>query len=67
LLFVGLFIGLISAFVGALPSLLSDSFSASWLFVGAIILLVFFNGWLWIHLAAKFTIKNNLVKSLRQE
>ncbi len=67
LLLVGLFIGLFSALVGAIPSILSNSFSASWLFVVAVILLVFFNGWLWIYLAARTVIKSNLVNALRSE
>ncbi len=67
LLMAGLLIGTLAALVGILPSLLSPAFSMNTSFVGFILLLVFFNGLLWIYLPARQRLKHFGIESLQEE
>ncbi len=67
LLIIGYVCGLIAAFIGILPSLLSEAFKIPGTFVFILTLIVLINGILWIFFPTKFAVKNNLISALRNE
>ncbi len=67
ILFAGIFLGLVASLPVILPLIISPVSSVPWLFILAILLLVFMNGFLWIYFAAKTTIKQNPLQGLREE
>ncbi len=67
ILLAGLFLGLISALAGILPSLLSPAFQVPGRFILSILLLILLNGFLWIWFPARAIMRRKLVPSLRQE
>ncbi len=67
LLLIGLKIGIGAALIGILPSLLSESFNIPSLYVIALVLIITISGLLWIYLSTRFSIKSNLIVSLRNE
>ena len=67
MLLTALFLGLIAAFAGILPSLVSPEYTVPGLFIGGIILVVFLNGLLWIWIASSAAIKKDILKALRDE
>jgi len=58
LVFWGMIIGILSAIIGILPSLLSDAFSIPGNFLIWIVLLVLFSAILWIYISAKVIVRN---------
>ena len=67
LLLSGLIMGIGAAIIGILPSILSPSFNIPGTFMIALVLMIFFNGLLWIYLPARASMKNILIKSLSAE
>ena len=67
MLLSGLFLGIISALAGILPSLISPGYTVPGLFISNLILLVFMNGLLWIWFPAKAAMKRDLLPGLRDE
>ncbi len=67
LLTVGISIGFISAFIGILPSIISPAFHIPGNFLFLLVLLVFVSGLIWIFIAARLGIKNNLLQNLKEE
>lgn len=67
LLISGIVIGVLSAFIGILPSLLSPAFHIPGSFLFLVVLGVFISGLLWIYIPAKFMMKKDLIKNLSQE
>ncbi len=67
ILVAGMVIGVISSFIGMLPSILSPSFEIPVLWVIGLILLITISGLFWIVLAAYTSGKKNLVSALRVE
>ena len=67
LLVTGLIIGVLAAFIGILPSLLSSAFDISGGFVFLILTAVFISGVAWIYFPARFSLKRYLIQSLSGE
>jgi len=67
LLMTGVVIGLISALAGIMPSMTSPSFKTPEAFLIIIILLILFNGFLWIYFLAKKATKMDLLGALKEE
>ena len=67
LLISGIVIGVLSAFIGILPSLLSPAFHIPGSFLFILVLCVFISGLLWIYIPAKVMMKKDLIKYLSQE
>jgi len=67
MLLTGLFIGIISALAGILPSLISPGYTVPALFLSGIILLVFLNGLLWIWLPARNALTQDIMSGLKEE
>ena len=67
MLLSGLFLGLISALAGIMPSLVSPGYTVPALFLCGLILVVFVNGLLWIWLPARKAINHNLLAGLKEE
>jgi ABC-type antimicrobial peptide transport system permease subunit len=67
LLLIGMVIGIMSALIGILPSLLSPAFQIPGYFLIVLVVGVFFSGTLWIVLASHWAIKRNLGNELRNE
>ncbi len=67
ILLSGMGIGIIAAFAGILPSILSPAFQFPVTYLIAIILLIFLSGFAWIYLPIKSSLRNNLVQTLRNE
>ncbi len=67
LLITGLFIGILAALIGILPSLLSSAFSIPGAFVFVILAAVFISGVLWIYIPARLSLKRYLIQSLAGE
>ena len=63
----GLFIGIISALAGILPSLISPGYTLPARFLTAIILVIFINGLLWIWLPARRVLTHDILEGLRSE
>ncbi|MBI9066531.1 MAG: ABC transporter permease [Salinivirgaceae bacterium] len=66
LLLIGLAVGVISAFVGIIPSIISPSFSIPIAFISLLIGAILLNGIFWIAITALST-EDNLIESLRRE
>ena len=67
LLLVGIVMGLLSAIIGILPSILSPSFEIPGSFVFIIIIVVLISGLAWIYFPTKYALKSIPVKALRKE
>jgi ABC-type antimicrobial peptide transport system permease subunit len=67
LLVSGMFIGIIAAFFGILPSVVSPSFEIPGVFMFVLILLVFANGFLWIYFPVKYAVNANIISTLKEE
>ncbi len=67
LLVAGLTIGIVSAFIGILPSIISPSFTIPWVFVLILIGTILLSGIIWIYFPAKRAIKGKLIEGLRNE
>ena len=67
LLVTGLVIGVLAAFIGILPSLLSSAFDISGGFVFFILAAVFISGVAWIYFPAQFSLNRYLIQSLAGE
>lgn len=67
LLLAGTGIGIVSALIGILPSLLSPVFTVQSGFLIVIILLILLSGAIWIYVPARSFLRRNLVESLRNE
>jgi putative ABC transport system permease protein len=66
-LIIGMIIGILSALIGILPSIMSPSFVMPIGFISAVTLLIFVSGLIWIYFPAKIAMKENLVQTLREE
>jgi len=64
---VGLSIGILSAFIGILPSLLSPAFTVPLKYLFVIITIIIANGFLWIYVSTQTALKGNLIEALRTE
>lgn len=67
LLIIGLVCGLLSAFIGILPSILSPAFTMPAGFISILVLIVFISGVIWIYIPTRNTLKGNIIKGLREE
>lgn len=67
LLVVGLIVGIISAFIGILPSILSPSFTMPIGFISIIVLTIFLSGIIWIYFPTRNALKGNIIRGLREE
>lgn len=67
LLLIGTLTGAITAFVATLPSLLSEFVHASWQTAAIIILFIILNGFIWITLITRNSLRRNLIATLRSE
>lgn len=67
LLIIGSAIGLISAAVGIIPSLISKAFEMQWAMVVSILILIFLNGIFWIYFSTKRSLKSELIQSLKED
>ena len=67
LLILGITIGILSAIIGILPSIVSPSFDIPGYFVLILVLIVILSGILWIYFPARNAVKSNLIASLRNE
>lgn len=63
----GFLLGLLAAFVGVFPSLMSPSFNIQGSFLMALTTCIFINGLLWIYFPLKATLKKPLIPALRSE
>jgi hypothetical protein len=64
---IGLLIGLSSAFVGILPSLLSPAFDIPGMFIVYILMIILFSSVVWIWIPAQRLARQTLVEALRKE
>jgi putative ABC transport system permease protein len=67
LLITGITIGIISAFIGILPSIMSESFNISDNFIIVLLSMVIISGLFWIYIPAKAILSKNLLNNLRTE
>ncbi len=67
LLLLGMGIGIISALIGILPSLLSPAFQIPGYFLMVLVVSVFFSGSVWILLASHWAVKRDLGNELRND
>ncbi|MBI5541016.1 MAG: ABC transporter permease [Bacteroidia bacterium] len=67
LIFIGISIGIVSSFIGILPSLISISYNMSFTFVFLLVILIFTNALIWIYFQIKKALKKNIIISLRNE
>lgn len=67
LLLTGLAIGIISAFIGILPSILSPAFNMPWGFMLSIIAAIVASGILCIYFPARSSMAGNIVEELRND
>ncbi|MEI6696767.1 MAG: ABC transporter permease [Bacteroidota bacterium] len=68
LIIIGIIVGLASALIGILPSLISISFQMpDTNFVFLLLFIIFTNAILWIYLPIQKTLKGNIITSLRNE
>jgi ABC-type antimicrobial peptide transport system permease subunit len=67
ILFTGLMLGCLSAFVGILPSMLSPAFEMPVTTLTLILVLIILNGVCWIWFPLKTALKRNPIQSLRTE
>lgn len=67
LLLVGLSTGLVSAFIGVIPSLFSNAFQMPYMFVVSLIIAILFSGLIWIIIPLKVLNKQNIIEDLKNE
>ncbi len=67
LLVIGLICGLVSAFIGILPSILSPAFAMPAGFITILVLIVFASGVIWIYFSTRNALKGNIIKGLIEE
>jgi ABC-type antimicrobial peptide transport system permease subunit len=67
LIIIGITIGIISSFIGILPSLISISYNMSFTFVFILVILIFTNSIIWIYFPIKKSLNQNIISSLRNE
>ncbi len=67
LLCAGILTGLVSAFIGILPSVLSPAFTIPGNFLFVLVAIVFFSGLIWIYIPVRIIIRKSLVENLRAE
>ncbi len=68
LIIIGITIGLMSAFIGILPSFISGSFHIpDAYFILFLLIIIFTNALLWIYLPIKNALNENIITSLRNE
>jgi len=67
MLVAGLVLGVVSAFIGILPSILSPAFTMPIGFISLIVLVIFFSGLVWIYFPTRNALKGNIIKGLREE
>lgn len=67
LLLTGMVIGIFSALIGILPSLLSPAFQIPGYFLMVLVVSVFFSGSVWILLASHWAVKRDLGNELRND
>lgn len=67
LLIAGLFIGLLSAFIGILPSLLSKSLEMQASMIFIILAIIFINGIGWIYFTARRMMKSKMISALQND
>ncbi len=67
LLALGMTIGIMSALIGILPSLLSPAFQIPGYFLMVLVVSVFFSGSVWILLASHWAVKRDLGNELRND
>lgn len=67
LLITGIIIGLLGAFIGILPSLISKAFDMQLEFIFGILLLIILNGICWIYFTAKVQMKKIIIQELQKE
>lgn len=67
LLLAGLSVGVGSALIGILPSLISPAFVMPTAFIAALLLLILISGLTWIYLSARLAVRGSVVSGLRDE
>jgi ABC-type antimicrobial peptide transport system permease subunit len=67
LLLCGIIVGVLSAFIGILPSLLSPAFLMNTGLILLILLIIFTSGLAWIYFPARSALRNLPVDALRTE
>ena len=67
LLGFGTLIGTVGAFVATIPSVFSEYIDASWQTALVIIFIIMINGFLWIYLIGRISLRKDLLESLRTE
>ena len=67
LLVAGLLIGIISAFIAIMPSLLSPVFNLQAGFLAGLLAILFLSGLLWIFIPVRIFLRNNLSGALRND
>jgi ABC-type antimicrobial peptide transport system permease subunit len=67
LIIIGITIGIVSSFIGILPSLISISYNMSFTFVFILVILIFTNSIIWIYFPIKKSLNQNIISSLRNE
>lgn len=63
----GLFIGFISAIIGILPGMINSFSNIPIPYLSGLMILLFFNGLLWIYISTNHSLKGNLLNNLREE
>ncbi len=67
LLFAGIFIGIVSAFLATLPTLTQSGSNIPYLTILLLLVIVTLNGGFWTYFAAFLATKNDLLPALRNE
>ena len=67
LLIVGMLIGLLSAFIGILPTFLSNSFEMQASMMILILAVIFINGMGWIYFTARSMMKSEMIGALQND
>jgi len=67
LLLAGLSVGMSSALIGVLPSIVSPAFVMPTAFIAALLLLILISGLTWIYLPVRLAVRGSVVSGLRDE
>jgi ABC-type lipoprotein release transport system permease subunit len=67
LLISGIVVGVLSAIIGILPSMISPAFEMNTSFVAVILVVIFISGVVWIYLHVRSSLNKSLIESLRSE
>lgn len=67
LLITGLILGIVSAFIGILPSILSPAYTMPVAFISILVLVIFISGLVWIYSPTRNALKGNIIRGLREE